>query len=101
MMLNSFLGKVVHIFRGNRNKSCILIVIFIFHPLVGKIIASFWSISHMTLIIVVYFCLFLFEVYCLDCNEVTHPDNCTTTTACGYEKVCQNYISTKTKILIL
>jgi hypothetical protein len=72
---------------------------FIFHPLVGKIIASFWSVSHMTLIIVVYFFLFLFEVYCLDCDEVTHPDNCTTTTACGYEKVCQNYISTKTQIL--
>ncbi|XP_052088016.1 uncharacterized protein LOC127725194 [Mytilus californianus] len=29
--------------------------------------------------------------YCLDCNEVNHPDNCTKTTACGYGKQCYGY----------
>jgi len=48
-----------------------------------------------------HFLFFLFEVYCLDCNEVPHPDNCTKTVACGYEKVCQNDIATKTLILRL
>ncbi|VDI46213.1 Hypothetical predicted protein [Mytilus galloprovincialis] len=29
--------------------------------------------------------------YCLDCNEVNHPANCTKTTACGYGKQCYGY----------
>lgn len=47
---------------------------------------------------VVFSFFFLFEVYCLDCNEVPHPDNCTKTIACGYDKVGQNKISLKTNI---
>lgn len=31
---------------------------------------------------------FFVTVYCLDCYEVDHPDNCTQSTACSDGKVC-------------